>query len=99
MVIKPEYEHGIPMITWKIYEDDYFDRHLVHEALEKWANEKPNVVAFVSVNTGQEVTWKAFNDAATALAYRLIQIGIRKGDFISKEILIYNYLNIFCISR
>ncbi len=86
MVIKPEYKHGIPMITWKIYEDDYFDRHLVHEALEKWANEKPNTVAFVSVNTGQEVIWKAFDDAATALAYQLIEMDIGKGDFIATSL-------------
>jgi acyl-CoA synthetase (AMP-forming)/AMP-acid ligase II len=86
MVIKPEYQNGIPMITWKIYEDDYFDRHLVHEALEKWANEKPNGIAFVSVNTGQEVTWKIFNDAATALAYQLIEMGIGKGDFIATSL-------------
>ncbi len=85
-MIKPEYEHGVPMITWKIYEDDYFDRHLVHEAVEKWAKEKPNEVAFVSVNTKQEFTWKEFNDRATAIAYKLIDLGITKGDFIATSL-------------
>ena len=44
--------------------------------VEKWAEEKPNKIAFISVNTGQEITWKEFNHAATAIAYQLIEMGI-----------------------
>ncbi|WP_371802083.1 class I adenylate-forming enzyme family protein [Candidatus Lokiarchaeum ossiferum] len=85
-LIKPQYEHGVPMISWKIYEDDYFDRHLVHEAVEKWAKEKPKEIAFVSVNTGQEFSWKEFDDHSTALALKLIDLGIMKGDFIATSL-------------
>jgi hypothetical protein len=38
-IVKLEYEHGVPMVTWKYYEDMCYDRFLVHEVLEKWAKE------------------------------------------------------------
>ncbi|MCF2139874.1 MAG: acyl--CoA ligase [Candidatus Lokiarchaeota archaeon] len=85
-MIKPEFKHGVPMVTWKMYEDDYFDRHLVHEAIEKWAKEQPTKVAFVSANTGQEFTWQEFDRNATALAFKLIDLGIQKGDFIATSL-------------
>ena len=85
-MIKPEYKNGVPMVSWKMYEDDYFDRHLVHEAVEKWAKEKPKAVAFVSANTGQEFSWKEFDDNSTALAMKLIDLGIVKGDFIATSL-------------
>ena len=47
-IVKLEYEHGVPMLTWKYYEDMCYDRFLVHEVLEKWAKEKPNEIAFTS---------------------------------------------------
>ncbi|MHA1820311.1 MAG: class I adenylate-forming enzyme family protein [Promethearchaeota archaeon] len=86
MVIKPEYKNGVPMVTWKMYEDDYYDRHLVHEVLEKWAKEKPNDIAFISANTGQKFTWKEFDRNATALALKLIDMGVKKGDFVATSL-------------
>ena len=83
MVIKPEYKNGVPMCTWKMYEDDYFDRQLVHESIEKWAREKPKNIALISANSGQKFTWKEFDDNSTAIAYKLIEMGIEKGDFIA----------------
>ena len=85
-MIKPEYINGIPQITWKIYEDEYYDTHLLHEVIEKWAEEKPNDIAFYSVNTEQEFTWKQFNENAEAIAYKLIDMGIKKGDFIATSL-------------
>lgn len=84
--MKLEYKNGIPQVTWKYFEDEYFDRHLVHEVLEKWAREKPNDVAFTSYNTGQEFTWQQFDKAATALAYKLIDMGMGKGDYIATSL-------------
>ena len=86
MVIKPEYKNGVPMVTWKMYEDDYFDRHLVHEVIEKWAKEKPDEIAFISADTGQKFTWKEFEESATAIAYKLIEMGIKKGDFVATSL-------------
>ena len=54
-MIKPEYKDGVPMITFKHWEE-YHDRQLVHEPIEKWAKEKPKEIAFYSVNTEQEFT-------------------------------------------
>ncbi len=86
MVIKPEYKNGVPMVTWKMYEDDYFDRHLVHEVIEKWAKEKPNEIAFYAVETKQEYTWKEFDENATSISLKLISMGIKKGDFIATSL-------------
>lgn len=84
--MKLEYKNGIPQVTWKYYEEEYFDMHLVHEVLEKWAKEKPNEIAFYSVNSGQEFTWEQFNNNATALALKLIDLGIEKGDFLATSL-------------
>jgi len=84
--IKPEYIHGVPMVTYKMWEQDYSDRHLVHEVIEKWAREKPKEIAFISVDTEQEFTWKQLDDNATAIAYKLIDMGIKKGDFIATSL-------------
>lgn len=83
---KLEYKHGIPMVSWKYYEDEYFDRQLVHEVIEKWAKEKPNDIAFISYNTGQEFTWAQFDKISTACAYKLIEMGIGKGDFVATSL-------------
>jgi len=85
-VVKLEYEHGVPMVTWKYYEDMCYDRHLVHEILEKWAKEKPSEIAFTSANTGQQFTWGEFDRNATALALKLVDMGIGKGDFIATSL-------------
>lgn len=85
-IIKPEYKNGVPMVTYKMWEQDYFDRHLVHEVIEKWAKEKPKDIAFVSADTEQEFTWKQLDENATALAYKLIEMGIKKGDFIATSL-------------
>ena len=39
-VIKPEYKNGIPQITFRHFEEDYWDRHLVHEVVEYWSKKK-----------------------------------------------------------
>src|SRR5271157_1132166 len=74
------------MITWKMYEDDYFDRHLLHEVVEKWARERPKDIAFTSADTDQQFTWEEFDQNATALAYKLIDMGIGKGDFVATSL-------------
>ncbi len=85
-VVKLEYKHGVPMVTWKYYEDMCYDRHLVHEVLEKWAKEKPSKIAFISADTGQEFTWSEFERNATAMALKLTDIGIEKGDYIASSL-------------
>lgn len=84
--MKLENFKGVPQVTWKYYEDEFYDRHLVHDVLEKWAKEKPNEISFISADTGQEFTWKQFDDAATALALKLIDIGIQKGEYIATSL-------------
>jgi len=83
---KLTYKDGIPQVTWKYYEDEYYDLHLAHEVVEKWAKEKQNEISFVSYNTGQEFTWKQFDNNSTALALKLIEMGIGKGDFVATSL-------------
>jgi acyl-CoA synthetase (AMP-forming)/AMP-acid ligase II len=85
-VVKLEYEHGVPMVTWKYYEDMCYDRQLIHEVLEKWAKEKPSEIAFISADTNQEFTWEEFERNSTAISLKLIEIGIGKGDFIATSL-------------
>jgi acyl-CoA synthetase (AMP-forming)/AMP-acid ligase II len=89
MVIKIEYKHGVPMCTWKQYEEDFYDRHLVHEVIEKWAKEIPKEVALISANMETKYTWQEVDDYSTAIAYKLIDMGIKKGDFIATSLLFF----------
>ena len=43
--IKPEIKHGIPQVTWQMFEKDYADMHLLHSVIEKWAKDSPKKIA------------------------------------------------------
>lgn len=85
-MIEPDMKNGVPMCTLEMYEKDYADRHLVHGVIEKWAEEKPNEIAMIHVDSEKQYTWKAFNDVTTALALKLIDMGIKKGDCIATSL-------------
>lgn len=84
--IKPEIKYGVPQVTWRMYEKDYADMHLVHGAVEKWAREKPAEIAIISADTGRDYSWSQVKDAMDAIAYKLIDMGIKKGDFIASSL-------------
>jgi len=83
---KPEIKHGVPMVTWRMYEKDYPARHLLHHVVEKWAKEKPSEVVLISANTGRDYTWAQFKDAMDGLALKLIDMGVEKGDFVASSL-------------
>jgi fatty-acyl-CoA synthase len=85
-MIEPEMKDGVPMCTLEMYEKDYADRHLVHGVIEKWAKEKPDVIALMHVDTNREWTWKQFSDTISALAIKLVDMGIQKGDFVATSL-------------
>jgi acyl-CoA synthetase (AMP-forming)/AMP-acid ligase II len=51
--------------------------------VDRWALEKPNEIALIEYNTGEEVSWKDFATKSKAFAAKLLKIGIKKGDVIA----------------
>ncbi len=80
------YRHGVPQYTLEHYENDYADRHLLHGVIEKWSREKPDHVALIEVDTGKQFTYRQFDEQATALALKLIELGYQKGDFLATSL-------------
>ena len=84
--MKLETRHGVPQCTLENYEQDFADRHLLHQVVAKWAREKPDALAIINAETKQEITWKQFEQATTALAMLLLQMGFQKGDFLATSL-------------
>jgi acyl-CoA synthetase (AMP-forming)/AMP-acid ligase II len=78
--------HGVPQCTLENLEQDFADRHLLHQVVAKWAAEKPEALAFINADTKEEVTWDRFDKTTTALAMLLVQMGFRKGDFFATSL-------------
>lgn len=78
--------HGVPQCTQDHYEQDYADRHLCHGVVAAWARKKPDAVAFINADTGVEVTWQRFEQASTAFALKLLDMGFKKGDFLATSL-------------
>jgi len=69
--------------TLERYETEFADRHLLHGVIAKWAREKPDHVAIIDAETGQQVTYREFDEAIGARALKLVEMGFRKGDFLA----------------
>lgn len=78
--------HGVPQCTYEMYEQDYADRHLCHGVVSRWAKIKPDVPALINADTGVEVSWQRFDQAATAFALKLLDMGFKKGDFFATSL-------------
>ncbi len=75
-----EYRNGIPRCTLDNFDTDYADRHLLHQLVARWAREKPDDIAIINADTGEQISWQRFDQASTALALKLLDAGFRKGD-------------------
>ena len=51
--------------------------------VDRWARERPNELALIEYNTGEEVTWKEFSIKSKAFAAKLLKMGIGKGDVVA----------------
>ncbi|UCD00736.1 MAG: acyl--CoA ligase [Promethearchaeota archaeon] len=60
--------------------------HTICGVIEKWAKERPDKTAFIIYDTEKEVTYKEFNEAITAMAFKLYNMGFRKGDIIATSL-------------
>jgi fatty-acyl-CoA synthase len=73
--------NGVPQYTLDHYERDFAGRHLLHGVVAYWARNRPDALAIIDVDTGAQYTYRQFDQIATALAIRLVEMGARKGDF------------------
>lgn len=78
--------NGVPQCTLENYEQDFADRHLLHQVVAKWAREKPEALAIINADTKAEITWSQFDKTTTALAMLLLQMGFEKGDFFATSL-------------
>jgi len=85
-MIKIEKKDGVPMCTLEQYETDFADRHLVHGVVEKWAREKPDEIGLICADDGREFTWREIHQSATAIAIKLVDMGLKKGDFLATSL-------------
>ncbi|MFX1327359.1 MAG: class I adenylate-forming enzyme family protein [Promethearchaeota archaeon] len=60
--------------------------HTIVSVIEKWAKEKPDKLAIIMYDTEKQVNYKEFNDAITAMAFKLYNMGFRKGDIIATSL-------------
>jgi fatty-acyl-CoA synthase len=51
--------------------------------VDRWAKEKPNDLALIEYNTGEQITWKDFATKSKAFAAKLLAMGIKKGDVVA----------------
>ncbi|MFX1235014.1 MAG: AMP-binding protein, partial [Promethearchaeota archaeon] len=60
--------------------------HTINGVVEKWAKEKPDKVALIFYDTEKKYTFKDFNNAITIMAFKLYNLGLRKGDIIATSL-------------
>lgn len=80
------HKSGVPQYTLEHYERDFADRHLLHGCVEKWARHKPDFTAIIDAETGREFSYHEFDLMATALAFKLLEMGYMKGDFLATSL-------------
>ena len=56
--------------------------HTIVAAIEKWAQDRPDKTAMIFYDTEKKVSYKEFNDAITAMAFKLYNMGFRKGNIL-----------------
>jgi acyl-CoA synthetase (AMP-forming)/AMP-acid ligase II len=56
--------------------------------VDKWAKEKPNEIALIEYDTGEQVTWKEFALRSKAMAAKLLAMGIKKGDVVATTLVL-----------
>ena len=69
------HKNRVPQYTLEHYERDFADRHLLHGCIEKWAREKPDFTAIIDAETGRQFSYRQFDETATALALKLLEMG------------------------
>ena len=53
------------------------------DCVARYAEEKPDTVAFIMRATGKKITWRQFDAATNAYATKLLSAGLKKGDIVA----------------
>ncbi|MDD5171038.1 MAG: class I adenylate-forming enzyme family protein [Syntrophales bacterium] len=53
------------------------------DCVARYAEEKPDAVAFIMYTAGRKITWRQFEAAVNAYASRLLASGLKKGDIVA----------------
>jgi fatty-acyl-CoA synthase len=64
------------------------ERPLLPDWVDKWAEEKPEDIAIIEYNTGEQITWKKFATATKAFAAKLLSLGLKKGDIVATTLVL-----------
>ncbi len=70
-------------MSWEEYNQH---PHTIVGVIEKWAKERPDKIAFIIYDTEKQYTFKEFINAINAMAYKLYNMGFRKGDIIATSL-------------
>jgi fatty-acyl-CoA synthase len=58
----------------------------IADRVAQHARERPRAIALLEHNTGEAVSWRALDTAASALAAKLLSSGLRKGDVLATSL-------------
>jgi fatty-acyl-CoA synthase len=71
----------------KLYQElDHYSR--MFDWVDRWAKEKPNDIALIEYNTGEQVNWKDFATKSKAFAAKLLKMGVKKGDVVATTLVL-----------
>ena len=69
--------------TLERYETEFADRHLLHGVIAKWARERPDDLAIIDHDSSREITYRELDEATTAHALKLLDLGFQRRDFLA----------------
>lgn len=81
-----EFREGLEKYTLDYYESQFADRHTLHGGIAKWARETPEHPAVIEYDTGREISYRDLDEATTAWALKLLEMGFRPGDFLATSL-------------
>ena len=77
---------SLPACTLEDFDTTYAHRHLLHGVVAHWAYARPQDTAIINFETKESVTWQRFDLVTTAMAMRLLEMGISHGDFVATSL-------------
>jgi acyl-CoA synthetase (AMP-forming)/AMP-acid ligase II len=80
----------IPQVTLEQFETEYRDRHLIHRAIDWWAERTPGDAAVVNATRGTTLTWRELERGSMAIAAELARMGFRQGDYLAASLPLLN---------
>ena len=80
----------IPQVTLEQYEQAYRGLHLIHAAVDYWAERNPDEAAIVNATRGTSLTWRQLQRGSLALANELWHRGFRAGDYLAASLPLLN---------